>query len=75
MVSIVSTVDVEDLVIIEKYVFLGQQRYRVQVKGTNIVFNVVASSDEEAIEKTIKLASKTGLSREVIELIRERLRQ
>lgn len=60
--------------IIEKYVFLGQLRYRVQVVGTNIVFNVSAESDDEALEKALELARKVGLTKEVIEEIRKRIR-
>ena len=67
-------IDSRDLVIIEKYVFLGQQRYRVQVRGTNIVFNITATSDEEALEKAVNLARKTGLTKQVIEKIREKLK-
>ena len=67
-------IDSRDLVIIEKYVFLGQQRYRVQVRDTNIVFNITATSDEEALEKAVNLARKTGLTKQVVEAIREKMR-
>ncbi len=61
--------------IVEKYVFLGQLRYRVQVIGTNIVFNITASSDEEAIERAVELASKTGLTKEVVNMIKEKIKE
>ena len=60
--------------IIERYVFLGDMRYRVQIIGTNIVFNVKASNDEEAITKAIEIAEKIGLTEERIEELRERFK-
>lgn len=61
--------------IIEKYIFLGELRYRVQIIGTNIVFNVKADSDEEAIDKSIKLAEKIGLNNEYIEALRDKYKE
>lgn len=58
--------------IVEKYVFLGELRYRVQIVGTNVVFNVRADSDEEAIDKACKLAERIGLSDEHVESIRNK---
>jgi len=55
-------------------VFLGTLRYRVQIIGTNIVFNVKASTDEEALKKAINLAEKSGLTDEYIEKLRERFK-
>ena len=63
----------KDFVVIEEYSFMGQQRFRVQVRGTNIVFNVEAGSREEAINKAIALASRIGLTKEVADTIRERM--
>ncbi len=60
--------------IVERYIFLGDTRYRVQIIGTNIVFNVKASTDEEAIGKAIELAEKMGLTNEQIEKIREKFK-
>ncbi len=54
--------------------FLGTLRYRVQIIGTNIVFNVKASTDEEALKKAINLAEKSGLTDEYIEKLRERFK-
>ncbi len=65
----------EDFRVIEKYFFLNQIRYRVQVRGTNIVFNVQANSEEEALEKAVDLANKTGLTKEIIDKIKEQLKR
>jgi len=62
------------LKIIEKYVFLGELRYRVQVVGTNIVFNVRADDDEEALTKALELAKNIGLTDEHVEKLREKYR-
>lgn len=57
--------------IIEKYVFIDEVRYRVNITGTNIVLNVHAYSDEEAIDKAIELAGRIGLNNERINELRE----
>ncbi len=67
-------VDKRDLRIIEKYVFLGQMRYRIQVLGTNVVLNVAADDDEEAIRKALDMAKKIGLTENVIESLRKHLK-
>ncbi len=41
--------------IVERYELLGEQRYRVRVKGTNFYLNIKASSDEEALRKALEL--------------------
>jgi len=64
----------EDFRIIEKYLFLNQTRFRVQVRGTNIVFNIQADNEDEALEKAVDLARKAGLSREIIDKIKERIK-
>ena len=64
----------KNLRIIEKYVFLGELRYRVQITGTNIVFNVKASDDEEALDKAASLAKTIGLTDEHIEKLREKFK-
>ncbi len=68
-------IPLRDLVIVEKYVFLNEKRYRIRVKGTNIVFNVKADNDEEALEKTANLIRTTGLTKDIIESIRELLNE
>lgn len=65
-------VDKKDLEILERYVFLGQSRYRVRLKETNILFNVNAISDDEALEKALEMARKIGLNKEVLDEIRRR---
>lgn len=60
-----------DLVIVEKYVFLGSERYRVSVTGTNIIINVKASSDEEALEKALEIAEKIKLTESALEKLRK----
>lgn len=47
-----------DLEVIEEYVIEGQRRYRVRLKGTNIVVNVEAQNDEEALQKVAELMVK-----------------
>ncbi len=47
-----------DLEIIEEYIIDGQRRYRVRLKGTNIVVNVEAQNDEEALRKVAELMVK-----------------
>jgi len=61
--------------VLERYSFLGEERYRVTISGTNIVFNVRASSEEEAIDKANALAEKMGLTDEVIEELRNRFKE
>ena len=65
-------IDKKDLEILERYVFLGQSRYRVRLKETNILFNVNAISDDEALEKALEMARKIGLNKEVLDEIRGR---
>lgn len=64
-----------DLLIKERYVFLGQTRYRIQVIGTNIILNILAENDEEAYDKAIVLAKKMGLTKDVIEVIKRKIRE
>ena len=72
VLEVLDLVDKKELEILERYVFLGQSRYRVRLKKTNIVFNVNAISDEEALEKALEIARKIGLNKEVIDEIRRR---
>jgi len=70
--SVIILVDRKDLEILERYTFLGQSRYRVRLKRTNIVFNINAINDEEAIEKALDMIKKIGLNDDVIDKIRSR---
>jgi len=65
----------KNLKIVEKYVFLGELRYRVQIVGTNIVLNVKAESDEEALNKASELAKTVGLTDEKVEKLREKYKE
>ncbi len=49
--------------IVEEFLLLGEKRFRVRVKGSNIVFNVSASSPEEAIEKARELMERLRVER------------
>ncbi len=53
--------DVE-LVIEDHYILESDSRYKVRVKGTNIIVNVSASSRDEALEKAKKLLEKSRLA-------------
>lgn len=63
----------KDLLVKEKYVFLGQMRYRIQVVGTNIVLNVSAENDEEAFDKALSIVKKMGLTRDVVDMIKSKI--
>ncbi len=61
----------KDLVVVEKYFFLGAERYRVSVTGTNIVVNVRAGSEEEAVEKALEILGKIRLTDQALEKLRK----
>ncbi|WP_448578655.1 hypothetical protein [Thermosphaera sp.] len=61
----------KDLVVVEKYFFLGTERYRVNVTGTNIVVNVRAGSEEEAVEKALEILGKIRLTDQALEKLRK----
>ncbi len=60
----------EDLEIIERYEQLGETRFRVRVRGTILVVNVAASSEDEAKSKAIELLERMGLDN-VLDALRE----
>ncbi len=60
----------KDLEVIEVLLFMGEKRYRVKIKDTNIVFNVHAENSDEAIEKTLELIQKVGLTEEALAKLR-----
>ncbi len=60
----------KDLEIVEVLLFMGEKRYRVRIKNTNIVFNVHAEDSNEAIEKTLELIQKVGLTEEALAKLR-----
>lgn len=59
-----------DLKVVEKYDLLGEIRYRICVKGTNIFVNVSGYSDEEVINKALDILAKAGLNDESLQKIR-----
>ncbi len=50
-----------ELEVVERYTLLGEERWRIRVKGTRITVNVAASSAEEAISKALEILSRTGV--------------
>ncbi|WFO75761.1 hypothetical protein J4526_02550 [Desulfurococcaceae archaeon MEX13E-LK6-19] len=65
----------KDLLIKEKYVFLGQMRYRIQVVGTNIILNISAENDDEAYEKALNMTRKMGLTKDIVNIIKNRIQE
>lgn len=61
-----------ELKILEEYSMAGEKRFRVLVRGTNIILNVEADTEEEALSKARELAEKMGLP-EVLGSIKARL--
>jgi len=43
------------LELIEEYVIMGEHRFKLRLRGTNIVFNVSANSLDEAVSKAINM--------------------
>lgn len=60
-----------DLRIIEVYELMGETRYRICVKGTNLIVNVSASDENEALEKAIVILAQAGLNDESLEKLRK----
>ena len=52
-----------ELEVVEEYVLLGERRFRIRVKGTNIYVNVAASSREEALSKALSMLEKLRADR------------
>jgi len=48
--------------IVEVYMLDGQKRFRLRVKGTNIVVNVAAETPDEAGEKAASLLEKSRIA-------------
>ena len=59
----------EDFEVIEEYELMGEKRFRVRLRGTNIVFNVSASNRDEAIAKALEMAKNLEIER-VVEKLR-----
>ncbi len=58
----------DDFEVIEEYELLGEKRFRVRLKGTNIVFNVSASSKDEAVERALELARRLEVDKVIDKL-------
>jgi hypothetical protein len=70
-----SEISASDLTLVEKYVFLGKTRYRIALSGTNIVFNVEASSDDEAYMKVLEIIRRMGIDKRLLESIRAKMKK
>lgn len=49
-----------DLEVIDEYEVMGEKRFRVRVRGSNLVLNVSASTANEALTKARKLLERLG---------------
>ncbi len=58
------------LEVIEGYEILGEKRFRLRVKDLNLVVNVQAENEKEAIEKAVKLLERTGVLEELKSILR-----
>ncbi len=47
--------------LLETYVLDGVRRYRLRIKGTKLVVNVAASSEEEAIREALRLLERSRI--------------
>ena len=65
----------EMLEVIEEYELLGEKRYRLRIKGTNVIINVHADSSEEAVKKAVRILQEMGLLEEVKQLQSSRDKQ
>jgi hypothetical protein len=59
-----------DLNIIGEYEFFGEKRFRICVKGTNIIVNVKAVNEQEALTKALQILSQVGLTNESLNELR-----
>jgi hypothetical protein len=50
-----------ELEVVEEYVIDGVHRFKLKVKGSNIVFNVSAENLEEAVRKVIDMMKSLKL--------------
>ena len=51
-----------ELELIEEYIINNERRFRVRIKGTNIILNVSAETLEEAAKKALDIINKLGIS-------------
>ena len=59
-----------ELKVVEVYELFNEKRYRIRVEGTNIVINVSATSEEEALRKALSILAQANLDRDSLERIR-----
>lgn len=48
----------ESFEVVEEYVKHGMRRFKVRVKGTNLVFDVIADNVEEALKRAEEMARR-----------------
>ncbi len=56
---------------IEEYEVLGEKRFRLRIKGTNIVLNVGAHSMDEAIRKANELVRELEIDK-FVKILRQK---
>ncbi len=61
-----------ELEVLEEYSVAGEKRFRILVRGTNIILNVKAGNEEEALTRARELAEKMGLP-EFLDSIKARM--
>lgn len=59
-----------DLKVVEVYELFGERRYRICVQGTNILVNVGAHSEDEALRKALQILTSANLDQQSLERIR-----
>jgi hypothetical protein len=59
-----------ELKVVEVYELFNEKRYRIRVEGTNIVINVSATSEEEALRKALSILAQANLDKNSLERIR-----
>ncbi|MCE4607042.1 MAG: hypothetical protein F7B59_06930 [Desulfurococcales archaeon] len=47
--------EIEEIIILGDNSIGSEKRYKIRVRGTNIILNVRAENDEEAMEKAVKI--------------------
>ena len=50
-----------ELEVVETYLLDGRRRFRLRVKGTRIIVNVEAESEDEAVRKALGVLEKSRL--------------
>ncbi len=64
----------KELKVMEVYELFGEKRYRICIEGTNIVLNIGASSEEEALNKALEIMKLVNLDAESLEKVRSILK-